>query len=149
MVTVTGGGKFDRAMSDLARKLDKRGTLEVGFFADAKYPDGTLVALVAVTQNYGSASRGIPPRPFFTNAISKNSPRWGSGLINLLKSTDGDVERSLSLMGEGIKGQIQQEIVDTNAPPLAPATIARKGFAKPLIDTGQMQKSVGYQVDVG
>ena len=50
-------------------------------------------------------------------------------------------------MGEGIKGQLQQSIRDTNAPPLAPATVSAKGFAKPLIDSSNMINSVDYEVD--
>ena len=49
-------------------------------------------------------------------------------------------------MGQGISGQLKQSIVDTNEPPLAASTIARKGFAKPLVDTGHMLQSVDYEV---
>jgi hypothetical protein len=42
---------------------------------------------------------------------------------------------------------LQQSIRDTNDPPLAQATIARKGFAKPLIDTSVMINSVDYEVE--
>ena len=67
--------------------------------------------------------------------------------------------QALKQVGEGIKGQLQQSIINTNDPPLAPATIAAKskggtsaaklgvdGPAKPLIDTGTMIKSVDWEI---
>jgi len=63
-----------------------------------------------------------------------------------LKHNNYNARRSLELMGEGIAGQLRVSIRETNAPPLAPATIAAKGFAKPLIDTGHMWNSVAYEV---
>lgn len=148
MVTISGGKGFDQAMRELARKLDKPATLNVGFLSGARYPNGTLVALVAVVQNFGSAVRGIPPRPFFSNMVVKRSPGWPLAFKECLKASNNDVVKSLNLMGEGIKGQLQQEIVDTNEPPLSPATIHRKGFEKPLVDTGHMMNSVDYEVKV-
>jgi hypothetical protein len=52
-------------------------------------------------------------------------------------------------VGEGIKGQLQQAIVDFAGAPLAPATVAAKGFDKQLIDSGVMQHSVDYEVTEG
>jgi hypothetical protein len=50
-------------------------------------------------------------------------------------------------MGAGIAGQLRQSIIDLVAPPLAPSTIKRKGFDKPLIDQGIMLSSVDYEVE--
>ena len=59
---VTRGGHRLRAH---IRKVSRRSptSLEVGFFDDKKYPDGTYVAQVAVYNNYGTGN--IPARPFF------------------------------------------------------------------------------------
>ena len=51
-----------------------------------------------------------------------------------------------ALAGEAIAGQLRQSIVDTNSPALAESTIRRKGFSKPLVDTGHMLQSVDYEV---
>ena len=50
-------------------------------------------------------------------------------------------------MGVLIRGQLQQSIRDTNDPPLAAATVRRKGFAKPLIETSMMLNSVSYEYE--
>jgi hypothetical protein len=107
------------------------------------------VALVAAVQNFGSSAKGIPPRPFFSNMIKDNSASWGPGLGKLLKATDYDATRSLGLMGEEIKGELQESIITFSGAPLSDATVAAKGFATPLIDTGVMLNSVDYEVEQG
>jgi hypothetical protein len=39
-----------------------------------------------------------------------------------------------------------QSIRDLVSPALAPATVARKGFSKPLIETGHLLNSVAVEV---
>ncbi len=88
----------------------------------------------------------IPPRPFFRNMIKKNAPTWGGSMATLLKNTEYSARKTLGLMGELIKGQLQQSIVDLMTPPLSEYTILKKGFSKPLIETGHMMNSVDYEV---
>lgn len=123
MAELKGGAKLDAALERLARKLERGGTLKVGFLEGATYPDGTPVAMVAAIQNFGAPARGIPPRPFFTNMIAEKSERWASALAAMLKRNDWDLDKTLNQMGAGIKGQLQQAIVDTNAPPLSAITL--------------------------
>jgi hypothetical protein len=147
MATVKGGEKALKEIARIVLLLRKPGVLKVGFLENARYPDGKPVAMIAAIQNFGAPRAGIPPRPFFTNMIKQKSAEWPKAMARLLKSEKYDAERVLKLTGEGIKGQLQQSIRDTNAPPLAASTIKRKGFAKPLIHTGHMINSVDYEVD--
>jgi hypothetical protein len=146
MATIRGGTKFENALAVLAAKLAKPRTLRVGFLEGATYPNGKSVALIAAIQNFGAPRANIPPRPFFSNMVAKKSPQWPSGLARQLKATGNDVDAALALTGEAIRGQLQQEIRETNAPPLSPVTIARKGFDKPLIHTSNMINSVAYEI---
>jgi hypothetical protein len=98
------------------------------------------------THDVEAHSFTIPPRPFFRSMIKGKSPEWGDALANELKAQDYDVSRALDRLGEGIAGQLRQSIRDTDTPPNAPSTIAKKGFATPLIDTGDMLKSVDHEV---
>lgn len=125
------------------------GSLKVGFLEGATYPDGTSVPLVAAVNEFGRPDIGQPPRPYFRNAIRKNSAKWAKAGGAILKSTNGNVEKTLMLLGEGIKGDIVQSINDLVSPPLKQSTIDRKGFSKPLIDTSVMINSVDYVVKVG
>lgn len=132
----------DAGTVTIYRRVDKSGTylLRKGRFVKKTQ------ANFSSTHPHGAYTITIPPRPFFRNALRQYGPHWGDDLATLLRANKLDAERSLTLMGERIKGQIQQSIKDLTSPPLAKSTIARKGFDKPLIDTGHMQNSVDYEV---
>lgn len=146
MAKFRGGSAFRAKLQSIAQKLSDPSVLRVGFLENSTYPDGTPTALVAAVQEFGSPANNIPPRPFFRNMIASKSPSWGAATAKLLKANDYNATTTLGMVGDGIKGQLQQSIVDTNSPPLAPATIAAKGNAKPLVDTGHMLNSVDYEV---
>ena len=147
MVEISGGSKLEAALKEIARKLETAAHLQVGFMEGATYPDGTPVPLVAAIQEFGAPSRNIPPRPFFRNMIAAKSSEWPDAIREGLKDNDYDAKRTLDVLGEGVEGQLRQSIRDTNSPPLADSTIARKGFAKPLIDTGVLINSITHKVD--
>ena len=58
-----------------AKTADGVNAVEIGFFSDAKYPDGTPVTNVAAYNEFGTenkdGSERIPERPFFRQAIPK------------------------------------------------------------------------------
>lgn len=144
MAVIRNGKKLDDELRRLGHKIGRGAALRVGFLENATYPDGRSVAMVAAANNFGTAR--IPARPFFSNMVADKSPAWGRTLANLIEKHG--VEKAMNLMGEGIKGQLQESIRETNEPPLAPATIKRKGFEKPLIETSNMINSVDYEVDL-
>lgn len=130
----------------MTKRLSQPGTLAVGFLEDATYPDGTPVATIAAIHNFGAPDANIPARPFFSNMIRDNAAGWPSKFVAIMRNNDMDVQQSLALMGEGIRGQLVTSIHNTNSPPLAESTIKRKGFIKPLIESGHMWNSVDYEV---
>jgi hypothetical protein len=147
LATLTGGDALNARLAEIAKSVTKSATLTVGFMEGASYPDGTSVPMVAAIQEFGAPARNIPPRPFFRNMIAAKAESWPDAVAALLEINDYDATHALMQTGEAIKGQLQQSIKDTNSPPLAPATIARKGFDKPLIDTGVMINSIDYKVE--
>jgi hypothetical protein len=146
VATISGGAKLQAALAEMAQMVSKPATLRVGFLEKATYPDGKPVAMIAAIQEFGAPSVGIPPRPFFRNMIAKKSPQWPLAIKNLLVQNNYDAEKALDITGAAIAGQLRQSVIDTNAPPLKPATIRRKGFAKPLIDTSVMINSIDHEV---
>lgn len=144
MATISGGARLERALASIARRLDRRVTLRVGFLENARYPDGTPVAMIAAIHNYGAPRAGIPPRPFFSNMIRDHQGEWPGAIAGLLRTMDP--ADALDVAGQAIAGQLRQSIIDTNDPPLAPSTVARKGFAKPLIDTSHMINSIDHEI---
>ena len=154
--SVRGGAAFKARLAQIAEGLSSGKSLKVGFLADATYEDGTPVALVAAANEFGKMvmtkageSYFQLPRPFFRNMISANSTQWPGEFSQLIRSSNYDARLALGLMGERIKSQLQDFIRELNSPPLAETTIKRKGFDKPLVDTGHMQNSVDYAVDGG
>ena len=131
---------LEKYMSDTAV------TLRAGILEEAKYPDGTQVAQVGYIQEYGAPEAKIPPRPFFRAVINEGKQAWPAILASGVEHYQGDVKSALALLGEQIVGELSQSVRDWNSPPNAPATIAKKGFNKPLIDTGQMANSFSYEV---
>jgi len=143
MVTLTGGDRLEAYLADLAKKVSNASTLNVGFPEGATYPDGTSVAMVAAINEFGAPSRGIPPRPFVREGtIAKHKDEWGPQVGEALKASGMDARKALQGMGEIITGEMQEAIVDFTDPRNAPSTIKRKGFDDPLVDTGQMLRSV-------
>ena len=148
---LSGADGVMKALEDIARKMGG-GEVSVGFMAGATYPDGTPVAAVAFWNEFGKGVQSEEgnyfqmPRPFFRQMIAKESPTWPGKMAKLAKATDYDGDKVLTLMGEDIKGALQQSINEFQSPPLASSTIEAKGFAKPLIDTSHMLNSVTYEV---
>jgi hypothetical protein len=147
-VTVSGGDQVARKLNELLSKVGKGGTVKVGFLEGATYPDGTSVPLVAAMDEFGSPSRGQPPRPAIRNMLAADSPGWGATAAKLLVANDYDVEKTLGQMGEGIAGQLRKSIIDIREPPLKPSTIARKGSDKPWIESGHLLQSVDKEVEM-
>ena len=146
MAELRGGRELQRKLRDLAQQVAIPAKLRVGFLANAKYPDGKPVAMIAAIQDFGAPGVGIPPRPFFRNMIAAKQREWPKAIAGLLRANDMDAAKALDFAGAAIAGQLRQSIIDTNAPPLKPATIARKGFAKPLVDTGHMLNSIDHEI---
>lgn len=149
---LNGADGVMKALEEIARKMGG-GEVSVGFMEGATYPDGTPVAAVAFWNEYGKSVESAEgnyfqmPRPFFRNMIAKESGTWPKKMAALAKATDYDGPKVLALMGEDIKGALQQSINELQSPPLADSTIERKGFAKPLIDSSHMINSVDYRVE--
>lgn len=148
MATLKSTQRLADRLAKIIKSTEGLPQVKVGFLAGATYPDGTSVAEVAAINEFGAPSRGQPPRPFFRLMVAEKRGTWGDAVAANWKATNGDAEKTLDRMGQGIKAQLQDSIRTLVDPPLAPSTIARKGHDKPLIDTGHMLNSVDYQVDM-
>ena len=154
MVALSGGDKLEKRLREIAKKAGQAGVLRVGFLEKATYPDGTKVAQVAAWNQFGHIVKSKDgdyfqmPRPFFTDFIQKYRITWPGALGKIAVTTDYDLGKTLSLMGEGMRKQLQNTIQTYSGPPLAPSTIERKGFDKQLVDTAHMVNSVDYEVTV-
>ena len=125
-------------------------TLKVGFpEGSGGYEDGVTYAQVAAYNELGTST--IPSRPFMKQSW-ENHPDVVEGICAQAKAVldgGGDAQTVLNMIGTGLKGLMQQEIVSGNFVPNAPSTIRKKGSATPLVDTGAMRQSVQYKIEGG
>lgn len=144
----TGGDKLKAKLEEIAARLNSAKTVRVGFLEGATYPTGQSVAEVAAYAEYGTNKS--PPRPFFSQMIARYKNGWGGTVGNLLKQNNYDSVRTLGMFGEGVKGQLQQSIVEFVDPQDSDETKKRKAFknadTSTLIDTGNMLRSADWEI---
>ena len=143
-----GGSKFRSALRNAVSKA-AGGAVRVGILGTQTYPakDGkgdVSVAQVAYWNEYGTAT--IPARPFFRNTIAEKQDEWADNAASILQHTDGDVGMALALIGDDVKGDIVKTIRNFREPENAPSTVKKKGFNKPLIDTGDLWRAIQSEV---
>lgn len=115
------------------------------------FPAGTDTDIVdkAIWNHYGT-SRGIPARPFLLNAMRRQRRKY----LNIMKEQGARILRGettltavMNKLGVLAQGDVQAEIDATLTPPNAPATIKAKGSSHPLIESGEMKRSVTWKVE--
>lgn len=109
-------------------------------------------ALALYIHTFGSPLFQIPPRPIVEPAVEdKANQRMIEGELKL--AVKAALEGKQSEMSKHLRraGMIAQNVVRawfTNPKnhwaPNAPSTIKRKGSSQPLIDTGDLRKSISY-----
>ena len=120
-----------------------------GWGEQAKYDKNLSIGYVMYLNNQGYKNKDtnfiIPSRPFMNNCITKNYIKWKQTTIHLLHNLitknlkfDNIVAQIKMIM----IGDLKQSIKDMNTPPNAPYTIKKKGFNKPLVDTGVALSSI-------
>ena len=148
---VRSTGKL-RAALRRGRAARNRGVrrVQVGFFATARYPDGTPVTNVAAWNEYGTTRSGtddqhIPPRPFMQEGAAAAEDDARALLATVNPQTLEVTPQIANRLGAVVAGHIQDSIVELREPPNAPSTIETKGSSNPLVDTGHMSRSVSWE----
>lgn len=121
-----------------------RCSIKVGLFGE--------VAIRGTINELGSPINNIPSRPFMTQAYEKYKRRLENSIddnYRLVQNRVLTTNNYLKTIGEIHTTQIKNTITNGNFIPNAPSTIAKKGSSKPLIDTGEMRRSVTYKVIKG
>lgn len=99
----------------------------------------------AMWNEYGT-SRGIPARPFLRNTLYEQAPHWGDFIAPKIAALlDGAGADPIPALGKEMVDSLHKTIDAGNFAALAPSTVARKGSAKPLIDTGDMYGSISWK----
>lgn len=143
-------------LEGLKKRVEKLGLgrVHVGIPGSATEADGTRIADIAATHEFGDPSRGIPERSFLRASIIKNRKNYVKMARNGAKKVAaGTMESRMvySLIGTQAQGDVWDYFIlgRPNFVPLKPATIKRKGSSAPLIDSGQMRQSITHIVTEG
>lgn len=139
----------------------------VGWFEGNNYPQriskegkptGKVVpvAYVAAIHEYGYPEGGIPPRPFMQPTVELRGKVW-AGYIKRALNNNAEMRNAFEALSLGAVGDIQKRITEIRSPALKPETVAARQRryltkratqdpAKPLIDSGQMLRTITYQI---
>lgn len=109
------------------------------------------IAELAAIHEFGSPAAGIPERSFL-RATLRNKSRaiiatTGKIAKAYLAGRVGLVQ-GLGLLGAFVSTEVKKTITEGAGvpPPNAPSTIARKGSARPLVDTGRLLGSITWEI---
>lgn len=113
----------------------------VGIHQGESSPElGSMVAVVAAAHEYGSSKRKIPERSFLRGWVAKNKAKIEQIMKKLVEKITGNemkADQALGLLGQFGEDGVKDHIDKGPFVPNAPATIAKKGSSRPLIDTKQ------------
>jgi len=112
-------------------------------------PGLTQGQLLAIHE-YGSPERNIPERSVLRSTLQEQRARALSLLAEDVKAnlanTSVPVQRFFLRIAVLLEGEVKKKFGSADLAPLSPATIARKGSSKPLIDTGSLRASIEGRV---
>lgn len=135
------------------QKLLRKPYVDVGVLGGEHKPEesgGQPISNIGLARihEYGTAT--IPERSFIRSTLFENRPM----IVELIKemktkiySGKMTVDKALDIIGLQLQTLIRGKIQDGDPawPPNTDETIKRKGSSKPLIDTGQLLKSITYK----
>ena len=139
---IKGGSK----LRQFIREAKKGGVknIQVGIFADSKYPDGTPVATVAAVNEFGSGA--IKERPAFRQGIrdipAALAPLFKVGFKRTLVLDRPFAKR----IGETAADVLKASYVRLRSPGNKPSTLLKKSGSNPLLDTKTLIKSLKSRV---
>jgi hypothetical protein len=137
---------FRNLIASLHSLEDKK--LKVGVLPSAgRNSEGVDLVDVAVWNEFGT--RHIPARPFMRIAADKNENKWNryaERCVDAALKNRANINNALNLLGEQVKSDVQRVFGSGELAPNKASTIRRKGSSKPLIDHGDLRRSIGYMI---
>lgn len=138
-----------RVKRELKKMTSHKGTsaVKVGLPKGAAYPDGTPVAHVGFWNEFGT--RTSPERAWMRTAIKLNIQKYrrlNKHNLKQIQKKSMTIDVALKVLGQAARDDMIASIETWQAPPNAPSTVAMKGSASVLEDTGLMKQSVTYEV---
>lgn len=143
----------DLGWRKLGREVRKRGAfVTVGIHGEDDSRAGGIGNVeLGTVHEFGSERAGIPERSFIRSTLDRNIGAYRTmirDLGNRVYATLITTEQALELVGLKVASDIRKTISRGLKPVLKPATIAAREFGgtKPLIDRGDLQRSIKHKV---
>lgn len=145
-----------RGLKKLKEKMSRDLYARVGVLGGSpQRADEMGNAEIGLIHEFGSAAAGIPPRSFLRMPLEHEQKKltdFAGSTVARNKFDKQDFKGFLQLLG--IVGvEIVQKAFETRGfgqwAPNAPYTVERKGSNQPLIDTGQLRRSIMNDVSEG
>lgn len=136
------GERFLRELEELATK-----EVRVGYqHGDASNDDGVDLCDIAMFNELGTEH--IPSRPFLRKSADENESQIAAFMSAQVRGLQNGVpaEDVLKRTGTFMKGLVQEKIGSGDFVANSERTIAKKGSATPLIDTGKLRQGVNFQI---
>lgn len=147
MIRISDTDPGFHAMLASLRSLEGK-NLKVGVLPSAgRNSEGVDLVDVAVWNEFGT--RHIPARPFMRIAADKNENKWNryaERCVDAALKNRANINNAVHLLGEQVKSDVQRVIGSRELPANKASTIRRKGSSAPLIDHGDLRRSIGYMI---
>lgn len=145
--------KLEKSLKDLQQRQVLVGVPEST--TDDRPPEDKINnAELVYIHTHGSVLRRIPARPIIEAALEdeynqqKLEPLLGKVLRAALAGNETEIDSAMTSLGMEAQNIVRDWFTNprNNWAPNSPRTIAKKGSDKPLIDTGDMRKSIIYVI---
>ena len=137
-----------RQLADIDGMAVKVGAVGAGA-AELEADSGLTLAELWHIHEYGTADGHIPERAPLRKALIAGRDELAGiyrRVVHGVLTGKLTAKQALGLLGLHAKTLVQKTIIAGVDPPNAPSTIKRKGSSKPLIDHGQLYRSVSYEL---
>lgn len=120
-----------------------------------KYKNGRNISIpyatIALMQEFGEASKNIPARPYFQQAILLSVPLSKPFIKQLFKTAlqNRIFLPQLHALGLAQKAAYNSSIALQNMKELSDITVAKKGHETQMIESHEMVDNYDYQVGIG
>ena len=131
--------------------LMKDSKVEVGLPADGQTSGRYAMSLLITAADDNEFGKTVPERSFMRSAVDENRLAINEIIESSITNISGGfatVHSTLNHIGLQVQKMIQRKILTGPYTPLHPSTIARKGHALPLVETGQLISSMQYKIRI-
>jgi phage gpG-like protein len=151
-VTVTGGDLPGlKALAQRMKEASRSVLVGVPAGEFEESPEGAVpMAMVAAVHEFGCPEKNIPERSFLRGGIRRGAPKFqrlNAANLRAIVLGGKTVAEALGQLGAVAAGEVKREFTAGTFAPNKPATIARKGSSRPLIDTGSLRQSITWQLE--